>query len=266
MRLGISSWTYTWAVAAPDKPLGVMDLLDKASALGVRVLQIADNLPLDQLPESDLTAFSESTTKTGISIEVGTRGISHDNLCTYLRLAQRLGSPILRVVIDTAEHRPTETEVVEALKGIIVEFERGGVCLAIENHDRFTTKALRRIVEKVGSDHLGICLDVANSFGALEGPEVVVDTLAPLAVNLHIKDFDVFRAHQMMGFLIEGRQVGQGRLDIPWLLNRLRAAKVDPNAILEQWTPPEETLAQTIAKEDRWATNSVRYLRQFILD
>jgi sugar phosphate isomerase/epimerase len=118
----------------------------------------------------------------------------------------------------------------------------------------------------VGSDHLGICLDVANSFGALEGPEVVVDTLAPLAVNLHIKDFDVFRAHHMMGFLIEGRQVGQGRLDIPWLLNRLRAAKVDPNAILEQWTPPEETLAQTIAKEDRWATNSVRYLRQFILD
>jgi sugar phosphate isomerase/epimerase len=69
-----------------------------------------------------------------------------------------------------------------------------------------------------------------------------------------------------MGFLIEGRQVGQGRLDVPWLLNKLRTAQVDPNAILEQWTPPEETLTQTIEKEDRWATNSVRYLRQFIPD
>lgn len=266
MRLGISSWTYSWAVGAPERPLDLMGLLDKASALDVRVLQIADNLPLDRLPESDLAAFREGSTKTGISIEVGTRGISHGNLCTYLRLAECLGSPILRVVIDTTDQKPTEMEVVETLKGIIVEFERAGVCLAIENHDRFTTKALRRIVSEVGSDHLGICLDVANSFGALEGPEVVVDTLAPLAVNLHIKDFDVFRAHHKMGFLIEGRQVGQGRLDVPWLLNKLRTAQVDPNAILEQWTPPEETLTQTIEKEDRWATNSVRYLRQFIPD
>lgn len=266
MRLGISSWTYTWAVGAPDQPLGVMGLLDKASALGVRVLQIADNLPLDRLAESDLAAFGERSAETGISIEVGTRGISHGNLRTYLCLAERLGSPVLRVVIDTADHTPTDTEVVDVLKGIISEFERARVYLAIENHDRFKTKALRRIVEDVDSDFLGICLDVANSFGALEGPEIVVDTLAPLAVNLHVKDFDVFRAHHMMGFLIEGRQVGQGRLDVPWLLSKLRAAGVDPNAILEQWTPPEETLEQTVAKEDRWATHSVRYLRQFIPD
>ena len=29
--------------------------------------------------------------------------------------------------------------------------------------------------------------------GALEGPDVVVDTLAPHVVNLHVKDFDVVR-------------------------------------------------------------------------
>ena len=270
MHLGISSWTYTWAVGATgqsaSRPLGVMGLLEKASGLGVRVLQVADNLPLDRLSESELVAFEERSTELGISVEVGTRGISHGNLLTYLQLALRLGSPILRVVIDTPEHHPSEIQVVDTLKGIVAEFEQAGVCLAIENHGRFTSKALLRVIEQVGSVYLRICLDVANSFGALEGPEVVVDTLAPFAANLHVKDFDVFRAHHTMGFLVEGRQVGQGRLDVPWLLSKLSAAQVDPNAILEQWTPPEETLEQTIAKEDRWATNSVRYLRQFITD
>jgi hypothetical protein len=41
---------------------------------------------------------------------------------------------------------------------------------------------------------------------------------------------------------------------------------LDPNAILELWTPPEETLSATIAKEDAWAVKSVEYLRTLIPD
>ena len=69
-----------------------------------------------------------------------------------------------------------------------------------------------------------------------------------------------------LGFTIEGRPVGQGVLDVPWLLARMRAFGRDVNAILEQWTPPEETVEATIAKEAAWAAESVAYLRQFIPD
>jgi sugar phosphate isomerase/epimerase len=67
-----------------------------------------------------------------------------------------------------------------------------------------------------------------------------------------------------MGFVIEGRPAGQGRLDVPWLLSRLRSTDRDVNAIVELWTPPEPTLADTLNKEKTWAAESVTYLRDLI--
>ena len=70
----------------------------------------------------------------------------------------------------------------------------------------------------------------------------------------------------MMGFSIEGTPAGQGRLNVPWLLDRLRSFGCDPNAILELWTAPDPGLENTIIKEDTWARESVRALRQWITD
>lgn len=268
MRLGISSYTYTWAVGVPGcpppHPMMAMDLLDEAAKLGVGVVQIADNLPLDRLSPSGLSALRQRATELEISIEVGTRGIARDHLHTYLQLAQCLQSPILRVVVDTADHHPSEDEVAETARSLMPEFEQAGVCLAIENHDRFAVKPLARIFERVGSAHVGICLDTANSLGALEGPEAVIEVLGPWTVNLHVKDIVVRRAAHNMGFIVEGRPAGQGQLDIPWLLQRLNEMGRDPNAILELWTPPAGMLTETIAKEAVWASTSVEYLRRFI--
>lgn len=270
MRLGISSWTYTWVIGVPgnppERPMDAIGLLNKAAELGVHLVQVADNLPLDQLPSSELDTFERRASELDISIELGTRGIGHDNLDTYLRLAERFESPILRVVIDTADHHPDVDEVVDMIQAIIPEFERAGVCLAIENHDRFKAKTLAGIVERVDSQYVGICLDTVNSFGALEGPEVVLEALGPMVVNLHVKDFAIFRASHLMGFTVEGRPAGQGRLNVPWLLEVLSGLGLDPNAILELWTPPEETLSATIEKEDAWAVASVEYLRSLIPD
>ena len=64
-----------------------------------------------------------------------------------------------------------------------------------------------------------------------------------------------------MGFVIEGRPAGQGLLNIPWLLGVLRAEERDLDMFLETWPPPEPTLAETLAKERRWAQESVAHLR-----
>ena len=268
MQLGISSFTFTWALGVPGHPpahpLGALDLLDRAAALGVRVVQFADNLPLDRLTDTELDALAQRSSELGVCVEVGTRGIDPGLLRTYLDLAQRLGSPVVRVVVDTADHHPEVDEVVATLQGLAPAFERARVVLAIENHDRFDTATLIQIMEKVGSAGVGICLDTANSFAALEGPEVVVERLCPWVANLHLKDFVIFRANQNMGFVIEGRPMGQGHLDVLWLLQTLRDCGKDPNAILELWTPWSGTLEDTLEKEAAWAAASVRYLRQFI--
>lgn len=269
MRLGISSFTYTWAIgvpgyASPHKPLDALGLLDRAERLGVRVVQIADNLPLDTLSSGERQALRARAQSANINIEVGTRGITPDHLLAYLELAQYFASPILRVVIDTADHRPDADEIVDILGRTVPAFESANVWLAIENHDRFKVADLAEIIRRVGSCRVGICLDTVNSFGALEGPDIVISTLGPLTVNLHVKDFAVVRAGHKMGFLVEGRPAGQGQLDVPRVLDTVRQMGRDVNAIVELWTPPEHDLTATIAKEDEWASESVRYLRTLI--
>ena len=225
MKLGLSTYTYTWSIGVPGRlpalPMTALGLLDRAHQLGVRVVQMADNLPLDQLSPEALDAFETCARERGIAVEVGTRGIAPEHLRRYLGLAERFGSPILRVVIDTATHHPSPREVVEVLTPLQPEFERAGITLAIENHDRFPALVLAGMVRQLG-DWTGVCLDTVNSFGALEGPQVVLDALGPLTLNLHVKDFTIFRASHMMGFTIEGRPAGQGKLDIPWLLAELK--------------------------------------------
>jgi 3-oxoisoapionate decarboxylase len=270
MKLGLSTYTYSWSIGVPghlpEPPMTVLDLLDCAERLGVHVVQVADNLPLDQLAPAALDAFQDCAEKKGIQVEVGTRGIAPDHLRRYLSLARRFHSPILRVVVDTAGHHPSAEEVVEILAPFEREFEQTGICLAIENHDRFRTPLLAEIVRQLGVHWVGICLDTVNSFGALEGPQVVVDTLGPLTVNLHVKDFTIFRTSHMMGFTVEGRPAGQGKLDIPWLLGELKRHGRECSAILELWTPPESSLDETIWKERQWAEESVTYLRKLIED
>ena len=54
-RLGISSYTFAWAIGVPGhptpSPLSAFDLLERAAEYGVGVLQIADNLPLDRMSD-----------------------------------------------------------------------------------------------------------------------------------------------------------------------------------------------------------------------
>jgi sugar phosphate isomerase/epimerase len=269
MKLGIGTYAYAWAIGVPgyEPPAAPLDhraFLRRSAALGAHLVQIADNLPLHTLTPAELDTLMADAAAQGVAIEVGTRGIQPDHLRAYLGIAQRCGSPILRVVVDTREHHPEPADVVDILKPLMPAFEQAGVTLAIENHDRFKARALARIIEAVASPRLGICLDTVNSFGALEGPEVVLDVLGPHVVNLHVKDFSIRRAGHNMGFVLEGTPAGQGMLDLPWLLGRLRAFGRDCNAILELWPAPEATMAATIQKEAEWAAASMAYLRTLI--
>jgi sugar phosphate isomerase/epimerase len=140
-----------------------------------------------------------------------------------------------------------------------------GIWLGIENHDRFTAATLREIIEDAGCERIGVCLDTANSLGAGEGLDVVVETLAPLVLNLHVKDFHIARVPHQMGFTVTGRPAGSGCLDVGRLLERLAPARRCETAILEIWTPPEARIEETIAKEATWAAQSIQYLKPFFV-
>lgn len=268
MKLGLSTYAFAWAIGVPGhppvRPMDVFGLLTEAERLGVRVIQVCDNLPLTRLTPAELDQFEQRVRAADIAVEIGTRGLQPANVLAHLRVAQRFRSPFVRMVTDSAGDEPSPEEVVARLRAFLPGFQRAGLKLALENHDRFSARTLARIIEQVGPDHAGICLDTVNSFGALEGPEVVVTTLAPYALNLHVKDFTITRVSSKMGFILTGSPAGEGRLDVPWVIERLRAAGRDVNAILETWPPFGPTLEETIAREQAWVETSVRNLRKFI--
>lgn len=269
MILGISSFSYGWNVGVseqlPETRLDSVGLLKRAVELDVRLVQFGDNLPLHSMEEAQLDTIASLSADKGLAIEIGARGLLPDHIIRYLTLAERFGSTTLRVVVDRHDFKPTPNEVVSILQELVPELATKNVVLAIENHDRFPSKVLADIIKRVGSDCVGICLDTANSLGAGEGIETVVDTLGPFTVNLHIKDFYISRLSHQMGFTVEGRPAGQGMLDIPWLLDKLRLFRRDPNAIVELWTPPETRLVDTMAKEMQWVRESVHYMRPLVV-
>ena len=263
MELGLSSYTFGWAVGVPGytptKPLDEHGLLDKCHAHGVKLLQIGDNLPLHTFDDVRLVRLAQRAADEGVQLEIGARGLTPHHVARYANIARRLEAKFIRFVIDDGDYHPQP----DAVTGILRETAPllDGLTLGIENHDRFSAATLRSIVDDLFTDRIGVCLDTANSFGGGEDIRKVAATLAPITVNLHVKDFVIERVPYLMGFTISGRPAGAGMLDLPQLLQRIVPFGRCATAILELWTPPEPQLEDTIAKEVRWAAQSMEYLK-----
>jgi sugar phosphate isomerase/epimerase len=263
MELGLSSYTYGWAIGVPGqpplRPLDERGLLERAGVFGLKLLQLGDNLPLHTFEDTRLERLAQGASREGVQLEIGARRLTPEHVARYAAIARRLGAKLLRFVIDEVEYEPAPKRVAEILREVVPLLH--GVTLGLENHDRFPAKTLRALVESAGSDRIGICLDTVNSLGAGEGIDAVCEILAPLTVNLHIKDFVIERVPHQMGFAVRGCPAGAGALDIPSLLARLARFGRCRTAVLELWTPPEAQLEDTIAKEAEWARESIEYLK-----
>jgi len=285
VKLGINTYTYMWSIgfegARPERPLTALGLLEKAHELGVRVVQIGPNLPLDRLPEAELDRLDRQAREWGIELELGTRGLETDHLAGQVGLCRRFGSTLLRTVPEIGGQTPETQDIPGYLREILPLLEQAGpvlspstplgvnyvegVRLAMEN-GKIPAEELRGVLEEVNSPLVGIVLDSVNSLAVPEGWKHVTQVLAPYTMCLHFKDFVVKRVWHMMGFVCEGRPAGQGQLDTPWLLETLKASRYDFNVILELWPPEQKTLPETIALEQAWAKESISYLRQYVKD
>jgi sugar phosphate isomerase/epimerase len=268
MKLGISSYSYTWAVGVPGHyptvRLSETDLLSRAKELGVNLVQVADNMPLHLMPENRLNQLVDDAGNLNIELEAGANRMTSENLERYIEIAHRIKSRILRFVIDGDDFRPELEEIISIIKNAEPELRKREIVLAIENHDRLYTYQFEEIITRVGSPFVAICLDCANSLGVGEGIREVVSRLAPYSVNFHLKEVSIKRKFHKMGFDIEGKPFGEGTLPLHWMLKQL--PEKCRTAILEQWTPPEPDIRDTLRKEERWARQSIKYLRNYIKD
>ena len=263
MKLGISSYAYPWSCGLTGHvnppAIDAFALLARAHAWKLSAVQLCD-WPLHEWPAAELARLKARADELGLAIELGTRGIAPAYVKQWIDVAEHLGARLLRTLLDTKTHEPSVDEAVTTLRLVAPRLEDANVCLMIENHDRFPAHALKHIVESIGSGCVQVCFDTANSFGCWERPEEVLAVLGPHVVNVHVKDVRIRRLGHSAGFVIEGTAAGQGMLDVRGLLHQARAFGREPTVIVEHWVTEEPTVEATLAKEQRMAEDSVRWL------
>lgn len=265
MKIGLSNYTWPWAIGvktySPKKYVDLLNLTVKAKKYNVPVLQILDIHNLETSTDRQLNEIYSVTRKNCMTLEIGTRGIEPGQLLKYLEIAKKLNAKFIR----STTSGKLDHEAVSKIKEILPNFKKENICIAFENHDKTSTRELACFLDKIGDPTVGVCLDTVNSFAALESPEVVVRTLAPYTLSVHIKDFDIERIKNMLGFSIIGKPAGEGRLNVEWVIDYLKEKKRnDISVIVELWTPFTNTLEETIKLEKEWTRRSLNYLRTII--
>ena len=251
MKIGISSWACTWAIGVagsppPRNPMGVMELLDRASGVQADVLQIADTLPLHLLSAAALRELAEEATRRSIVLEAGTKGMDSSHLLRYLDIAVMLGAKLVRTLPHDGTDRPDFAEALKRLNAVKREYEQAGVVLGIENYEYYPSPWFAQLIEAVDSPSIGICLDAVNSLGCGESFAEVIGSLGRHTVNFHCKDYKITRSPTMMGFDVSGCPAGEGMLDLRLASQVLRD---DISWIIESWVPWQGDSATTLAME-----------------
>jgi sugar phosphate isomerase/epimerase len=266
MRVGVGSFAFGWATGHASPAFDEHALLAFASRHAVPVVQIADNLPVHTWPVERIDRLVAEAARARLTIELGARGLTDDHLQRYLALCRRVGARLLRFVADADAYEPSTDDLVALLRNAVPALSAAAVTIGLENHDRFPATVLRHIVDSVATPYVGICLDTANSFGAGESLREILDTLAPLAVNMHVKDVRISRLPHMMGFTVEGRPLGDGQLPIEAAIACVRRHRRCQTVVLEAWTPPASTIAETIKRERASAELSIERLKAVVQD
>jgi sugar phosphate isomerase/epimerase len=264
-KIGVGSWTFPWATGTvqDQRPTSILDpvgVVERTIDIGVHVVHFLDNLPLDSFDNQMLDRARDLAREHNIEVEVGTRGTQPEHLRKYLSIAQRMGARLLRTMGGWHKAPAPVDQIKANFRQVLPEFTDAGVRIALENYEAYSTAEIAAIVRELDDASLGVCLDLTNSFAAMESADEILENLAPFTISVHLKEFTVERLEYLMGFAFRGKPTGQGVLPLTKIFETLLANSRKANVIVEQWPPFDETLEQTMKMEFEWARQGVEHL------
>jgi sugar phosphate isomerase/epimerase len=264
LDIGIGTYALFWEGSEknPDR-LTIEASVRRASDLGCDVFQICDDPRIESYTPSALAELRGLATSLSVRLELGTRRVQSDHLGTYIGIAEALGAPVLRSMIQADEVAGGTQQAIDSIGAVLPTLEQAGVTLALETYEQVSTGVLLDVVRALGTEHVGICLDPANCVSALELPNDVIDRCAPHTVDLHVKDFRFARQEGWVGFTYSGARMGDGLLDLNHELHAVYADGRNPAAIAEHWLPWQGDIASTVHKERDWTLATLEALRAY---
>ena len=213
MKIGIDSYCYHRFFGEvypfqndPPKRMALEDFIDRASELEV------DGVSLEScfVPQRDDAAYMQSVRdrldEYGLDrvwawghpdgLEGGTNQEEFQQMIKSFEQAKAIGADVMRIVGSSftfrfEDHQEQIDRLVHMLKEAVSVAQDHGVKMAIENHIDFTADECMQILERVGTDWLGINFDTGNFARLLDDPIEGMRKLAPYVLSTHIKDLRV---------------------------------------------------------------------------
>ncbi len=267
MRLGIDTFSLRW------QAWDAFQTLDYAASLGLTCVHFSEQRFLASLSEEYLRTLKRHADELGISIELGMMsfdkyaglfnpalGTGEQQLADMARAAHVVGSPIVRCLLGNADDRLGAVpfaahlaECVRTLKAAAPVARDLGIRFAVENHGGvdLLARELRALIEAVGTDVVGACLDTGNPVYGGEDPVFSAEILGPYVLSTHIRDSRIWEVAD--GAMVQWVPVGQGQVDIARILAILAAQAPAAPVDLEIITAfPPKHLAYLDPASDHW--------------
>ena len=245
MKISLGVDSLCWHMRLVSGAVTVEQILEQAASLGApvvtlnlhharerslselgRLRSLADDLGLRLLAQGDFIG----SPRRGDAVSAGLARVQ-----AWVERAAALASPSLRLVSGFYRAELAgKPELIEAERAYVSEVlarasnsaRATGVRLLLENHSDFTVEEYERIVRDVGSDRMGVFLDVINPLVTFDDPMRAIERLAPLASSGHIRDFELRSIQQpdnyhRRGFEVLYRYPGEGVAPLAALIGKL---------------------------------------------
>jgi sugar phosphate isomerase/epimerase len=155
-------------------------------------------------------------------------GTLEEQLARALKASQIFGAKCLRCVLGGVPERPQIDmhidNMVKALRGLRSRILDSGVKLAVENHGGdLQAREMKAMIDAVGRDVLGVCLDSGNPVWMLEDPHMTLEMLIPYTETCHVRDSAVWKVPE--GIAVRWVNMGEGNVDIDGWIRKFIQAK-----------------------------------------
>lgn len=247
MRLGVDSYSLRW------QGWDAFQLLEYAAGLGLDNVHFSERRNFASLDEDYLRHLKARADELGLAIEVGMgsfdrysssfrseHGSGEQQLSDMLRAAKVVDSPVVRCFLGTQTDRLGAVpfsqhleECVRTLWAVAPLARELGVKIAVENHGGvdLLARELRALIEEVGFDVVGACLDSGNPAYAAEDPVLTAEVLAPYTVSSHVRDTRVWQTED--GAMTQWAPLGEGNVDLKRIVSILVEHAPNPPIDLE---------------------------------
>lgn len=283
MKLGIDAYCfhrffgelYPGLDAPPDRGMTVWEFIDLAVGLGAEAVSLESCF----LPVGDAAltrALAARLDAAGLErvwawghpkgLRSGAAPEALEEARASLGDAAAAGARVMRICAGGRGTRPASwaahrAALLPLLDALARDARAAGVVLAVENHIDLLADELVDLVETIGSEHLGVCLDTANNLRLYENPKAAIRKLAPYARATHVKDIEARGGDPATIAFWPSVPAGEGAIDLRLALTELQACGYAGVLAVEI-----DYLAPGYGSEEAVVAQSLSYLRRLLAE